>query len=525
MTHPAGVPRRTALKGIAGVAALGLGTAGCSGGGARRCAPLQTSGRGTRLLVYGGTPSGIIAAIAGARAGMVVRLILGESPLGGMMTSGLSRSDVPSTPGGLTATFFSRVGAAYGVREPTHNFEPHVAAHVFQAMLAEFDVNPMRGIVAEVSKECTAVRSVTLLDGTTLNADMFIDASYEGLLLKLAGVTTVHGRESAASYGETAAGFVGFKASYRVDSEESAGRPLAGLMSAPHEMVGQGDRKIMAYNYRLCLSGDPANSVPFPKPPGYDATAYALLARSYKANVNYVRPLPIPGRKFDLNGGGFFDTDFVGGSWVFPIANLAGRRAIATAHARYAAGLLYFSANDPSVPAAVRDEFQQYGLAKDEFAATGNWPTQLYLRETRRMIGVYVMRQSDLQRDTTKVDSVGIGGYPIDCHHMQRYASDVDTVIQEGGIAPQLRAVPKYQIPFRALLPRPVEATNLLASVCISSTHVAWCSLRVEPTLMTLGEAAGVAAAIAANTGTPLHGLDTSDLQQTLTGYHAVLSA
>ena len=478
-----------------------------------------------RAVVYGGTPSGIMAAIAAARGGLDVTLLLGESPLGGMMASGLSRSDVvaPATLGGLGARFFNQVGTAYGITGPIYNFEPHIAAKVFRSMMTGYDVRVTEGVIRRVTKYGSALRSISVLDGSEYPAEIFIDASYEATLLQLAGVRTTHGREPAHQYGESAAGYLRYNALYPIENIATHGRQPDGLMPLPDELVGQGDLGIMAYNYRLCLSKDPTNSRPFAKPPGYNPSHFALLGRSLRNGIPFMKPLSIPGGKFDLNGGGFFDSDYVGASWAFPTANLAGRRAIAVAHRRYLAGLLYYTANDPSVPQAIRGNLQQYGLAKDEFPDNENWPLQLYLRETRRMVGAYVIRQADLQVQTSKSDSIGVGSYPLDCHHVRRFVSGPGTIAQEGGIPPAIREVKDYDIPFAALLPSPRDATNLLSSVCISSTHVAWCSLRVEPTFMILGEAAGVAASLACATDTPLHQLGSVDLQRALRDHAVVL--
>ncbi|UFS57858.1 FAD-dependent oxidoreductase [Subtercola endophyticus] len=489
------------------------------------CAPNSTPGA-KRVLVYGGTPSGIAAAVAVAREGIDVQLVLGESPLGGMMTNGLGRSDIanPALVGGLADVFFRLVGKIYGQVGPVYNFEPHVALQAFQSMLDQYAIKPIAGVVDHVVKNGLALTGVVLLDGTTLTADVFVDSSYEGLLLQQSGVQMTYGREATSAFGEKRAGYGYHFTQFPVPAGKEAGVESEGLSATPTQKIGAADSKIMAFNYRLCLTDDLSNAVPFSKAPNYDASQFEVLARSFSNGVPYsVRALQVAPHKFDLNGGGFFDTDLVGGSWGFPVADLAGRKSIADVHRAYTMNLLYFLSNDPSIPKQVREQTRKYGLAKDEFGSSNNFPSQLYIRENLRMIGDVVLVESDLLGNNRKPDAIAIGAYAIDCHYVQRFVDRNGNVVMEGTM-PSTETVTGYQIPYGALLPKNTEASNIISSVCISASHVAWASLRVEPTFLVLGEAAGVAAALSAKSGDQLHQLNAVTVQSMLTAKGALIS-
>ncbi|GGF12969.1 hypothetical protein GCM10011399_03590 [Subtercola lobariae] len=443
-----------------------------------------------------------------------------------MMTNGLGRSDIanPALIGGLADAFFRLVGKAYGQTGPVYNFEPHVALQAFQSMLDQYSIKPISGVVDHVLRNGLALSGVVLIDGTVLTADVFIDSSYEGLLLQQAGVQMTYGREATTTFGEKRAGYGYHFSEFPVSSESEDGVVSAGLSATPTQRVGTADSKIMAFNYRLCLTDDPSNAVPFSRSSNYDSSQFDVLARSFSSGVPYaVRALPVAPHKFDLNGGGFFDTDLVGGSWGFPIADLDGRKSIAAVHRDYTMNLLYFLSNDPSIPKAVRDQTRLYGLAKDEFTSSDNFPTQLYIRENLRMIGDVVMVESDLLAENRKSDAIAVGAYAIDCHYVQRFVDRSGNVVMEGTM-PSTDTVTGYQIPFGALLPKKTEASNLISSVCISASHVAWASLRVEPTFLALGEAAGVAAAMSVKSGDALHQLNAVALQSTLSSNGAIVS-
>ncbi|MCU1483136.1 MAG: putative secreted protein putative xanthan lyase related [Subtercola sp.] len=508
------ITRRTLIRSTGAVIVGGSIAAVFAG-----CAP-DSSPAPKSVLVYGGTPSGIAAAVAVARAGVAVTIVLGESPLGGMMTNGLGHSDIENSAlvAGLADTYFREVGKLYSAAGPVYDFEPHIALKAFQSILGRYSIVPVEGILDRVAKSGTTVTGIVLDDGTQFNADIFIDASYEGVLLQQSAVSMTYGRESTETYGEKVAGYGYQVKPYPITAKNASGELSAGLSSSPTTLPGAADKKIMAFNYRLCLSNEPSNSIPFSKGANYDATQFDLLARSFKTSIPYtLNAVAVTPHKFDLNGGGFFDTDLVAGSWGFPTADRAGRKAIADVHRDYTMNLMYFLANDPSVPQHVRDQTNQYGLAKDEFTTTNNFPAQLYIRESLRMVGETVVTESDLVSDKVKADSIGLGTYRIDCHHVQRFIDTGGDVAVEGGIpTTSTDEVTGYQIPYSALLPNKAEATNLISSVCISASHVAWASIRVEPTFLVLGEAAGVAAALAVTSGAPLHQLKVTTLQSML---------
>ena len=521
----------TAVRGAAlGVAGLGL---------ARRTSPARYG-----VIVYGGTPAGIIAAVAAARQGARVALIEPSLRLGGMMAGGLGFTDFAAghrnlIVSGLQREFFLRVGFHYRSGNGIV-FEPYVAATLLTEFVQQAGVALHRGSAlsravrgSTAAADAPRIDAIVLEDGSSFAADVLIDCSYEGDLMARSGVSYTVGREGVAQYGESLAGvqargflFAG------LSPYDARGDLLPEISPRPLGTPGQADSKIMAYNFRLCLSDDPANMVRFLMPPGYDPGRYALLRRIVTDpdglhatfGQNFLLHA-LPNRKWDMNNGGFFSTDYCGGSYAYPNAGYAERRRIWHAHYAYMAGLLYFVANDPSVPASLRDEANAYGLAKDEFVDTGNWPSQLYVREARRMIGQYVMTQRDVTVDTTKPDPVAIGAYPLDCHYTQRALTPGRQVVDEGDLLFSHPPSPAaYQIPFRALLPRRGDVANLLVPVCLSASHVAFCSLRIEGQYMALGQAAGTAAAMASRSRTPLRQLDWRALASTLLAHGAILS-
>jgi hypothetical protein len=286
---------------------------------------------------------------------------------------------------------------------------------------------------------------------------------------------------------------------------------------------------VQAYNFRLCLTDVKENQVAYPRPKGYDAKRYALLARYIPAFAEangrpprmgeLMNPVKMPKGKTDTNNNGPFSTDYIGGNWDYPEANYATRARIWQAHVDYIQGFLYFLANDPQVPAPLHDEMNRWGLAKDEFTDNGNWPNQLYVREARRMVGEYVMAQKDIQEDLRKPDVIGMGSYNSDSHNIQRVATPDGAVENEGDM--QVPVTP-YQIPYRMLLPKRAEATNLFVPVCFSASHVAYSTLRMEPQYMILGHATGVAARMALRAGVAVQDVDTAALSARLKEQRAV---
>jgi hypothetical protein len=493
------------------------------------------------LIVYGATPAGIITAVSASRNGLHVTLIDAGHHIGGLVAGGLSSTDHGNVAviGGLSRDFFARVGGHYG--EPVEwNFEPHVATQVFTDLLTEAHVNlildaPVRE-KGGVQKEGTRVVSITTEDGRVFRAKLFADCSYEGVVMGQAGVTYTWGRESSTQYGESLAGVRGQQRldhhfTVRVSPYEKGGSLLPEVQPGPKGKLGDGDKKVQAYGFRICITHDPENGVTFPKPPGYDPHRYeilthlidALTAKNGKAPVmkQMILMSALKGGKIDVNSLGAVSTDHIGASWNFPTADAQQRNAIWQDHYNYETGFFYFLANDPKVPAPLRDEVASYGLAKDEFTDTGNWPWQLYIRESRRMVGVYVMTQKDIQTDLGKDDAIGMGSYESDSHGVERIPTPDGAVENEGEMYTPTKP---YQIPYRLILPRRTETSNLFVPVCFSASHVAYSTLRMEPQYMIIGQAAGVAAALALHRKQSIYDLSIPDLQKQLRAEHVVLS-
>jgi hypothetical protein len=492
------------------------------------------------LVVYGGTAGGVMTAVAGAREGLKVALLEPRQHLGGMVSGGLGLTDHgrKEVIGGLALEFFKRVGRHYG-KEITWYFEPHVAERVFEEMAKEAGVRVyFQHRLKEkdgVRMEGSRVIEIHTERGSSFRARIYADASYEGDLMAQVGVSYTWGREGISQYGESLAG-VRERTPYhqftvRVSPYNSAGQLLPEVFVGLKGEVGAADKKVQAYNYRLCMTRVKSNRVPFPRPTNYDDKRYQLLARMLaemtKKNGRPPRmdevmnPSPLPNGKTDTNNNGAFSTDYIGGSWRYPEASYQERDQIWQAHREYVAGFLYFLANDPQVPASLRSEASQWGLAKDEFADNDNWPYQLYVRESRRMLGELVMTQRDIQTELTKPDSIGMGSYNSDSHNVQRIANSDGSVENEGDV--QVPVEP-YQIPYRMLLPKRQQVTNLLVPVCFSASHVAYSTLRMEPQYMIIGHAAGVAASLAVDKQVPLQNVDIPQLRSMLESQKAVLN-
>jgi acetyl esterase/lipase len=513
------------------------------------------------VVVYGGTAGGVVTAIAAAREGRRVALLEPRDHLGGMVSGGLGWTDYGKKEviGGYALEFYRRAGRKYGTDVQWH-LEPHVAEEIFHEWVAEAGVDVFfRHRLRErtgVVKDGTRVTAVHLENGAEFRARVFVDASYEGDLMAQAGVTYTFGRESSAQYGESLAGVRDRTPLHQfevpVDPYDADGRLLPEITDWTKEPPGTADRKIQAYNFRVCMTQVPGNRVPFPKPAGYDPARFALLARmlaamdAHKRAVaaraaadpsrgpdpkrrldqpwslrDVMKPDPIPNGKTDTNNYGAFSTDYIGGNYDYPDGDYATRERIWQEHTRYVQGFFYFLQNDPQVPEALREAMAPWGLCKDEFVDTGNWPHQLYVREARRLVGEYVMTQRDIQTDLAKPDVIGMGSYNSDSHNIQRFVNADGYAENEGDM--QVPVTP-YQIPYRMLLPRRAEATNLLVAVPFSASHVAYSTLRMEPQYMIIGQAAGVAAAMAVAADVDVHAIDVPALVETLRGQGAVLS-
>ena len=474
------------------------------------------------VIVYGATPGGFCAAIAAAREGASVVLLEPTAHIGGVNTGGLCFSDsnqtVRSTVMGLFEEWHARIEKDYqqrGVTLPykvsekdhTHwTYEPHVAAKITQQMLAEAGVKVMtRQVLKSVIKDGTRITKL-VTSTSEFEAKMFIDATYEGDLMAAAGVSWTIGREGRKEFGESLAGKQYPKAKLPISGLGADGKPLPLITTTDAGPEDAGDKNVMVYSFRLCVTKDAANRVPFPKPASYDPARFEVLRRYFAQEK---RPhllwdlYPLPGNKFDANNGigKQFSMGLMGACNGWSEADEAGRAKIWEAHKQYTLEMHHFLSTDSVVPAAIREEYAQIGLCKDEFADYDHWSPQLYVREGRRMIGEYIVSQKDIMEEPKKDDAIVVSSFPIDSHDCQRVGTG-EFVVNEGTIMPVRMPGRKhgyaYHIPYRAITPKSTECTNLLVPVALSCTHVGMSSIRVEPTWMILGQSAGIAAALSA---------------------------
>ncbi len=489
------------------------------------CASAQTAGYD--VVVYGGTSSGVMAAYTAALDGMKVALIEQTGHVGGLTTSGIGNVDIgwPRTVGGYTAEFLRTVGAHYGNPYKMQiSLECKVAERIFDSWLQESGVDVILHKrlreKAGVSKENGRIVSITMEDGSVYSAPVFIDASYEGDLMAQAGVSYITGRESREEFGESSAGVGKYLLLRKYTETEldkvrqiSARYPFDIVMTEPDE-TGEADGRTQAYCYRLTVTDNPDNMVPFSKPEGYDPERYFntlyRIKRRGAVRFNQVLTLyPLPNGKYDLN-----HMDLINASWSYPEAGYQEREYIDLYHRRYQEGMLWFLGHDERVPEELRKDVLRYGLAKDEYTDNGNWPYRLYIREGRRMRGEYVMRQQDAWDNPVKDDAVAIGSYFLDCHIVSSIVDSEGRHMEEGTF-PYTPYRP-YEIPYRAITPKKEDCTNLLVPVCMSASHVICASLRMEPVYMMLGQAAGDAARLAVAGGKAVQDIDVGELQEIL---------
>lgn len=492
---------------------------------------------GYDLVVYGGTAGGVMTAVAGARHGLSTVLLEPGQHVGGMVTGGLSGTDVGKIEviGGMALEFYWRSGRYYQMDRHLQQLawmpEPGVGEKIMRDMLADAKVTLLTGHrLAEkqgVVKQGRRVLAVVTENGARFEGKVFADCSYEGDLMAQTGVSYTYGREGTAQYGESLAGVRAHTGSHQfavdIPARDASGKLLPEVSAEPRGVPGAADKRIQAYNFRVIATNVAANRIPWPKPDGYDPHRYELLGLYLPALTKYLGRPPafnevsllriIPNGKVDLNNRGGFSTDYIGKNYDYPEGSYKVRERIWKDHEGYQKGFYYFLANDPRVPESLRAEVRQYGLAKDEFTDTGNWPNQLYIREARRMTGDFVATQKDLQTERTKADAIGMGSYNSDSHNVQRHISPEGIVLNEGNVEVPVQP---YQIPYRVLTPKAAEMENLLVPVCFSASHVAYSSLRMEPQYMILGHAAGVAAALAAQRNVPVQKVPVAELQKIL---------
>jgi hypothetical protein len=484
------------------------------------------------LCVFGGTSAGVAAAAQAARAGQKVVLTEDGNHVGGMSSGGLSQTDIGNKGaiGGVAREFYQRMGRHYGTNE-AWKLEPGVAEGVFRDLLAGAGVPVhFHARLKSVKKNGARITAITMEDGAVYRAKMYIDASYEGDLMAAARVSFFVGRESNSTYGETLDGIRGTTPKHQftvsVDPYVQPGDPGSGLLpliqDQPLGTPGDGDQSVQAYNFRLCLTRNPANRLPIDPPDNYDPAQYELLARYLQAltaagKTPHLQQLmdiqPMPDGKTDINNNGAFSTDFIGQNYRYPTADRTERARIRQAHEDYTRGFLRFLADDARVPVSLRSEMLSWGLCKDEFKDTGGWPCQIYIREARRMISDYVMTEYNCRHSLTVPDSIGLAAYTMDSHNCRRIVRD-GRVENEGDT--QVGGFPPYPISYRAVTPKAGQCANLLVPVCLSASHIAYGSIRMEPVFMVLGQSSAIAAQLAIEEGAAVQRVDYGELRRRL---------
>jgi hypothetical protein len=546
------------------------------------CAPLHAAESPPRVepihdvVIYGGTSAAVVAAVRAAMLGASVVVVSPDAHLGGLSSGGLGYTDSGNTRaiGSLARDFYRRVwkhyqspeawkwepresfaGLGQGVKKTDVGdnsmwlFEPHVAEQIFDQWLEEQGIKVVRGGLLDREKgvelgprgEAAAgprIVAITTLAGPAGPArrfagKVFIDATYEGDLMAAAGVKYHVGREANSVYGEewngNQVGILHHKHYWAmpVDPFKEPGNPASGLLplvsADPPGTRGEGDARVQAYCFRMCLTNHPDNRVPVAKPAGYDPGTYELLARTFAAGWREVfrKFDAIPNRKTDTNNHGPFSFDHIGANYDYPEASHERRLEIIADHRRYQLGLLWFLTHDDRVPADIRTTMQTWGLPKDEYADNGNWSPQLYIREARRMLGDDVLTEHEClgTRDVKK--PIGMGSYTLDSHNVRRHVTPAGTVQNEGDIGVHPKR--PYQIGYGSLVPKQAECTNLLVPVCLSASHIAYGSARMEPVFMLLGDAAANAAVLAARAGSAVQDVDYPSLRGLLESQGQVL--
>ena len=512
------------------------------------------------FVIYGGTCAAVIAAVQAKKMGRSVVIVSPDKHLGGLSSGGLGFTDTGNKAviGGLSRDFYHRIWLEYqkpetwkwqkpseygnqgqgtpaidGENRTMWIFEPGVAEKVFEDYVKEFAIEVHRdewldrekGVVVDDG----AIRSITTLGGRTYAGKIFFDATYEGDLLAAAGVDYHVGREANSVYGEEWNGVqVGILhhrhhfgavekpiSPYVVPGDPKSG-VLPRVSTEPPGVRGEGDERVQAYCFRMCLTNHPENRIPFPKPDGYDPEQYELLVRVFEAGwrETFEKFDPIPNHKTDTNNHGPFSTDNIGRNYDYPEASYERRREIIREHETYQKGWLYFICNDPRVPKDVQEAMREWGLPKDEFTDNGNWSHQLYIREARRMTGDFVMTENELRKKKPTPESVGMGSYTIDSHNVQRYITPEGHVQNEGDIGVSTRG--PYEIAYGSLVPKKEQCTNLMVPVCVSSSHIAFGSIRMEPVFMILAQSAATAAALALDEGVAVQDVAYETLRQRL---------
>ena len=508
------------------------------------------------VCVYGGTSGAVAAAVQTVRMGKTVILVSPDRHLGGLSSGGLGFTDIGDDRilGGLSREFFNATyehyskkgawewqpretyrnvgqhGAAMNDKSRTMSvFEPKVAAAIFDGWVKSHSIRVIRARLdrgkSGVTMDGRRITAIRTEDGGEIRAKMFIDATYEGDLMALAGVSFTTGREANSKHGEKLNGIqtvLGKKNQLPngIDPYVKPGDPTSGLLPGVNQDAGgsdgAGDALIQAYCYRMCLTNHPPNRVAVDKPDGYDEAAYEILFRAVAGGQTgrFFKTELMPNFKTDSNNDSGISTDFIGGSQGYPGASYQDREKIAKAHENWQRGLIWTIQNHPRIPEAIRSRWAQWGLAKDEFADTGHWPHALYVREARRMVGDHVVSEELILDSSSVKRSVGMGAYSMDSHNVQRHVGKDGFVRNEGDV--QVHVPQPYRIDFGALLPKQAECGNLLVTFCVSATHIAFGSIRMEPVFMTLSQSAATAAVLAIDGGTTLQDLPYEVLRKRL---------
>ena len=498
------------------------------------------------VVIYGGTSAGISAAIQTARLGKSVIIIEPTNRLGGLTTGGLGQTDIGNKQviGGISREFYQNIRRYYEdsaswvwqmrseykdggqTRSDTNDdamwtFEPSAALRVYHDMIKDLDIqiiyNQRLARTTDLEKTDNTIKSISMESGNKYYGKMFIDATYEGDLLAAAGVTYTIGREANSQYGETLNGVQandtsrtlsgGLSANSRhhnfvqgVDPYIIPGDPSSGLLPGINPTVeedGSGDKQIQAYCFRMCLTDHPRNRIPFNKPKDYNELNYELLLRNYESGYSRIPWInsKMPNRKTDSNNRDGFSTDFIGQNYDYPEASYEERERIIQKHLSHQQGLMWTLANHPRIPEEIREEVSRWGTCKDEFDRKDGWQQQLYIREARRMISDFVMTQKHCERIEIVPDGVGMAAYGMDSHHTQRYVNSKGQVSNEGNVEAHVKA--PFPISYRSIVPRKEECSNLLVPVCLSATHIAFGSIRMEPVFMVLGQSSALIACFA----------------------------
>jgi len=517
------------------------------------------------IIIYGGTSAAIIAAVEVVKSGKTVLIVSPDQHLGGLTSGGLGFTDTGNKAviDGLSREFYHRVWLHYkddaawnwqnqsdfgnkgqgtvamdGEFRTMWLFEPYVAEKVFEDFVRENNIKVLRGEWLDrkmgVVKKKGNIISFSTLSGKVFKGKMFIDATYEGDLMAAAGINYHVGREGNAKYNETFNGvqtgvfqhdhhFKSNISPYKIKDDPSSGL-LPYISAEPPGEFGAADKKIQAYCFRMCMTNHPENSVAFPKPDNYDASKYELLLREFNTGRNdwFSKFDVLPNKKTDTNNHGAFSSDFIGMNYDYPEADYQRRAEIIKQHYDYQAGLLWFVANDPRVPDAIRTKMASYGLAKDEFKDNNHWPHQIYVRESRRMIGDYITTEHDVMQRIETPESIGMGSYHIDSHNTQRYVTSEGYVQNEGDIG--VKPPGPYRISYGSIVPKKEECTNLFVPVCVSSSHIAYGSIRMEPVFMILGQSAAVAACLAIDEKCAIQDVSYIQLKKLLENKNQILT-